>query len=139
MESIFYDLTRPNPATDLSEPTNSDHSSDLSDDEILAAFEETVDGHTDLSGPKLSPNAQPHTTVYPGNQENPNNPLGWTSWPMGEPSKAAKESEKLKNELAREARRDPAPGLSNEEAWNQLVQISPDLDDGLGFGGRPRR
>ena len=45
--------------------------------------------------------------------------LGWTAWGT-EPSEAAKRAEATKHHLARDARKDPAPEMSDSEVYEAV-------------------
>jgi hypothetical protein len=49
--------------------------------------------------------------------------LGWTAWGT-EPSKATADMEKTKHLLARQARQDPAPEMSDDAVYAQLKAMS---------------
>jgi hypothetical protein len=98
MKAEHYDLTGPE--------NGAARTSDLSDETIYRAFEEMTD-LTEQEQPKS------HTKFYGDGS-------AWTTWPMGEPSKATADMEKTKFHLARDARKDPAPEMSDDEVYEAV-------------------
>ena len=101
MKAEHYDLTGPE--------NGAARTSDLSDETIYRAFEEM----TDLTEPKGG-----HVQASGGEDG-----LGWTAWGT-EPSEAAKRAEATKHHLARQARQDPAPEMSDDAVYAQLKAMS---------------
>ena len=84
----------------------------LTDEDLYRAFEGLM-GETDLTEPKGG-----HVQVSGGEDG-----LGWTAWGT-EPSKATADMEKTKHHLARQARQDPAPEMSDDAVYAQLKAMS---------------
>ena len=87
----------------------------LTDEDLYRAFEGLM-GETDLTE-KEQPKGG-HVQVSGGEDG-----LGWTAWGT-EPSKATADMEKTKHLLARQARQDPAPEMSDDEVYAQLKAMS---------------
>ena len=87
----------------------------LTDEDLYRAFEGLM-GETDLTE-KEQPKGG-HAQVSGGEDG-----LGWTAWGT-EPSKATADMEKTKHLLARQARQDPAPEMSDDEVYAQLKAMS---------------
>ncbi len=104
MKAEHYDLTGPE--------NGAARTSDLSDETIYRAFEEMTD-LTEKEQPKGG-----HVQVSGGEDG-----LGWTAWGT-EPSKATADMEKTKHHLARQARQDPAPEMSDDAVYAQLKAMS---------------
>ena len=87
----------------------------LTDEDLYRAFEGLM-GETDLTE-KEQPKGG-HVQVSGGEDG-----LGWTAWGT-EPSKATADMEKTKHLLARQARQDPAPEMSDDAVYAQLKAMS---------------
>ena len=83
----------------------------LTDEDLYRAFEGLM-GETDLTE-KEQPKGG-HAQVSGGEDG-----LGWTAWGT-EPSEAAKRAEATKHHLARQARQDPAPEMSDSEVYEAV-------------------
>ena len=88
----------------------------LTDEDLYRAFEGLMGESTDLTE-KEQPKGG-HVQVSGGEDG-----LGWTAWGT-EPSKATADMEKTKHLLARQARQDPAPEMSDDEVYAQLKAMS---------------
>jgi hypothetical protein len=84
----------------------------LTDEDLYRVFEEMTD-LTEKEQPKGG-----HVQVSGGEDG-----LGWTAWGT-EPSKATADMEKTKHLLARQARQDPAPEMSDDAVYAQLKAMS---------------
>ena len=80
----------------------------LTDEDLYRVFEEMTD-LTEKEQPKGG-----HVQVSGGEDG-----LGWTAWGT-EPSEAAKRAEATKHHLARQARQDPAPEMSDSEVYEAV-------------------
>ena len=83
---------------------------DLTDETIYRAAMEMMGETTDLSEQPKGGHVQAS-----GGEDG----LGWTAWGT-EPSEAAKRAEATKHHLARQARQDPAPEMSDDEVYEAV-------------------
>ena len=84
----------------------------LTDEDLYRAFEGLMGESTDLTEQEQP---KPHTKLYGGEDG-----IGWTVWPGGAPSEATQRLEATKHELARDARKDPAPEMSDDEVYEAV-------------------
>jgi hypothetical protein len=83
----------------------------LTDEDLYRAFEGLM-GETDLTEKEQPKGGRVQVS---GGEDG----LGWTAWGP-EPSEAAKRAEATKHHLARDARKDPAPEMSDDEVYEAV-------------------